>query len=189
MRIFLQYFLRGVLVTVPVFITIYVIYSIVVFVGSLFNAFGLIIHPAIDPFIVLLSVGSIIFFVGFFSNSILLPFITAMDQAMEKAPFIKVLYTSIKDLVSAFVDKKKRFNQPVLVKYASNPEVMRLGFITKENLSELGLDANMIAVYLPYSFGFSGEVVVVSKEHVTPIKASSADVMKMIVSGGVTEVD
>jgi uncharacterized membrane protein len=35
---------------------------------------------------------------------------------MINAPLVKVLYSALRDLFSAFVGKEKKFNQPVLVK-------------------------------------------------------------------------
>lgn len=68
-------------------------------------------------------------------------------------------------------------------------EAERLGFITKVDLSELGIGKDKVAVYLPFSYAISGQVYIVPSKSVTPINASSADVMKLIISGGVTSVE
>ena len=47
------------------------------------------------------------------------------------------------------------------------------------------MSESQVAVYLPHSYAFSGNLFIVDKENITPLNASSAEVMKFIVSGGV----
>ena len=68
-------------------------------------------------------------------------------------------------------------------------DVKKLGFITNKDLSEIGISDDKVAVYLPHSYAFSGNLFIVPKRNVTPIDAKAADIMKFIVSGGVTTVD
>ena len=95
----------------------------------------------------------------------------------------------MKDLMSTFVGKKKGFNQAVLIKLYENSTIERIGFITNENLSSLGIKGGKILVYLPHSYAFSGQLFVVEKSYVTPIDKPSSEIMKLIVSGGVTEIE
>ena len=44
-------------------------------------------------------------------------------------------------------------------------------------------------VYLPHSYAFSGQLFIVDKKNITTINSASSDVMKLIVSGGVTEIE
>ncbi len=90
--------------------------------------------------------------------------------------------------MSAFVGGKKKFTEPVLVKMDSFG-MLRIGFITRRNgIEEMGINKDQVVVYLPYSYGIMGTVIIVPKENVTPINLSSTEVMKFIVSGGVTEM-
>ena len=185
-----RYFLQGLLYTVPIFITLYVIYQIISSIGGVVHSLGIHIHPIVDPFIGFFSVIILVIFMGMVGSSLILqPFFQLVDHNIERAPLIKTIYSSVKDLLSAFVGKKKRFNKPVLVVTNRNPEVQKIGFVTNEDLTELHIGNDKVAVYLPYSYAFSGLLIIVSKENITPLNASSADVMKFIISGGVTEID
>ena len=95
----------------------------------------------------------------------------------------------MKDLMRTFVGKKKGFEQAVLIKLYANSTIERIGFITNENLSSLGIKNGKILVYLPHSYAFSGQLFVVDRSYITPIDKSSAEIMKLIVSGGVTEIE
>jgi uncharacterized membrane protein len=128
--------------------------------------------------------------VGLLSGSFIFrPILSLLDELIERAPLIKTIYSSVKDLMSAFVGQKKRFNKPVLVRVNDHPIVEKLGFITNEDLSELGIGEGRIAVYLPMSYAFSGQVLIVDRSMVKTLPVSSADLMKFIISGGVTEID
>jgi uncharacterized membrane protein len=69
-----------------------------------------------------------------------------------------------------------------------NANIHEIGFITQENLSDLGI-ADKVAVYLPLSYSLSGKLIIVPIANITPINAVPGDVMKFIVSGGLTDVD
>ena len=63
-----------------------------------------------------------------------------------------------------------------------------IGFLTCESLANLGI-VDSVAVYLPQSYNFAGNLVIVRRDQVTPLRAESGQVMAFIVSGGVTGQD
>lgn len=184
----LNYFIPGLLITVPLAITVVVLVNIIQFISSLFNFYDIIIHPVLDPFIVLAVVFSLILLIGFLGSSIVFkPFFVLFEHAIEKAPVIKIIYTSIKDLLSAFVGNKKRFDKPVTVFIDKTNNIQMVGFITQKSLIKLGMEENKVAVYLPYSYGFMGKLIIVPSENVTPLNISASNAMKFILSGGVSD--
>ena len=186
----LRYFIQGVIITVPVSITAFVGYKLIELFGSLFNIFGTIVSPIVDPFIVIGAACTAIFLMGVLGSSIILrPMFIMFDNLMEHTPLIKTVYSSIKDLLSAFVGSKKRFNKPVLVTINKENNIQQLGFVTQENLSELNISTEKVAVYMPLSYSFSGNLIIVPLDHITYVDASSSEVMKFIVSGGVTDIE
>lgn len=211
-RFFLRNFLRGVLYTVPLAIILYILFALLKSIdGLIFNDYTdvvvaltggkeVLIEDArlIDrgsslryiPGLGILILIIIITTVGYFGSTILAQPIKAwFHRMLDRAPLIKTIYSSINDLLSAFVGKKKGFDQPVLVKLSSDMDVQKLGFITKTDLSKLGIGVDKVAVYLPHSFNFSGNLFIVPEKNVTPLDVSSAHLMKFIVSGGVTEIE
>jgi uncharacterized membrane protein len=186
----IRYFVQGLIITVPVAITVIVVYKIINWVGSLFTGFGTIVSPVIDPLIIIFTAILLIFLMGLLGSSIILrPLFSMLDNALEHTPVIKTVYSSIKDLFSAFVGSKKRFNKPVLVTINKENNIQQLGFITQADLSELNLPKGHCAVYVPLSYSFSGNLVIVPADHITVVDASSSEVMKFIISGGVTDLD
>ncbi|HEY0029434.1 MAG TPA: DUF502 domain-containing protein [Bacteroidia bacterium] len=190
MKKILFYFVQGLIITVPVAITIFVFYKVISLVGSVFSIFGTIVSPVIDPFIVIAIAFLLILLMGLLGSSIILkPLFIMFDHSMERMPVVKTIYSSIKDFLSAFVGSKKRFNKPVLVTINKENNIQQLGFITQEDLTELNLAQGTVAVYVPLSYSFSGNLLIVPADHITLVDASSAEVMKFIVSGGVTDLE
>ncbi len=186
----IRYFIQGIIITVPVAITLIIVYKVIAWVGSLFTMFGIIINPVIDPFIIIFTAILLIFLMGLLGSSIILrPLFSLFDNILEHTPFIKTVYSSIKDLLSAFVGSKKRFNKPVLITINKENNIQQLGFITQEDLSELNITKGTVAVYVPLSYSFSGNLIIIPADHITVVNASSSEVMKFIVSGGVTDID
>jgi uncharacterized membrane protein len=192
MKRLLSYFLQGLLYITPIAVTIYVIVSVFIFIDGLLRDLPFIKEgqyskysfPGIGILIILVGV-TLIGYVG--QRMISAPLQSIGKSLLNRAPLIKLIYTSVKDLLAAFVGKDKKFDQPVLVKLDKTNSVERLGFITSNNLSSLGID-NKIAVYLPSSYGMVGELIIVDADQVTHIDAPTADVMKFIVSGGITRI-
>jgi uncharacterized membrane protein len=88
-------------------------------------------------------------------------------------------------LLGAFVGDKKKFNKPVLVRINKDNELYQLGFITQPDLSRLGL-TDMVVVYFPHSYAFSGYHYFVPKDSIKPLDITGQTAMKFIVSGGVS---
>ena len=100
-------------------------------------------------------------------------------------PLVKLVYTSLKELVGAFVGEKKKFDRPVLVALTAGSDVGSFGFVTRSTLPEIGLPGH-VAVYVPQAYNIGGNVVVVPSDRVTALEADPAVVMTFVVSGGVT---
>jgi uncharacterized membrane protein len=180
MRRLLNYFLRGLVLVAPLAITLYVCWVIF---ERIDGWLGLPV-PGLG-FLVTIVVITLVGFLG--SNLITRGMIAIVDTALGRLPFVRLLYTSTKDLLNAFVGEKRRFDKPVLVRISAQSEARMVGFVTQESLGRLGLPG-YAAVYFPQSYNFAGNLVVFPSSLLEPLDAASADVMAFIVSGGVTGV-
>ncbi len=112
-------------------------------------------------------------------------FVGLGEQLVKKVPFVALIYSSIKDLIDAFVGEKRRFDQPVSVALNSDGSMRALGFVTRRNLTALGMQDH-VAVYFPQSYNFAGNLVLVPASAVTLIDVPSSELMTFVVSGGVS---
>ncbi len=188
-RYLVNYFFQGLLYIGPVAITIYAIWVTFVWIDSLLYRYIEQYLGVTIPGLGLLSILVVITLIGFIGSSFLFrPFAARFEQLINKAPLIKIIYSSVKDLLSAFVGQKRRFNQPVLVTVSADGALQKLGFITNDDLSEIGISEKKIAVYLPHSYAWSGNLFIVPAKNVTKINAPATEVMKYIISAGVTKM-
>jgi uncharacterized membrane protein len=173
-----RYFFEGLLFIVPIAATFYIIYFIFVKIDKLFR------FPV--PGVGFLLTLAIITGVGFIASNLLTRrILLSIERTFARLPLVKMIYTSIKDLIGAFVGEKKSFNKPALVRMAPGSEAQIIGFITRESLEHLGL-LNNVAVYVPQSYNFAGNLIIVPSSYVTPLNVDSGTVMAFIVSGGIT---
>lgn len=182
------YLLKGLLVVAPGVLTIYIVLGLFAFIDNSINdlieAFFDVRFRGLGIVIGTFLIGII----GMLSGSLFNQFIIYIEDAIAHIPLVKIVYSSIKDFFSAFVSEERKFNKPALIKMGGSENLQRLGFITETDLSHLGLEG-MVSVYIPHSYNFSGNLFIVKAEDVTPIKANTTEVMKFIVSGGVTKFE
>ena len=178
----INYFLQGLLYIVPISVTFYVV------IWS-FNKVDSILpfdFPGLGLIVIFVAI-TIIGMIG--SRLIKTPINSFFVKALQKAPLLKTIFSSVKDLMNTFVGGKKGFDHAVLVKIYENSTIERIGFVTNEDLQTLNINNDRVLVYLPHSYAFSGQLFIVDKKNITTIDSSSSDVMKLIVSGGVSEIE
>lgn len=180
----IQYVLNGLLISLPMIMTGYVIYKMFTWLDSLLPIEHR--YPGMG-ILMLLLVLAVLGYLGakFINDTIKFWF----NKFLDRIPLIKTIYKSITDLLGAFVGQKKAFNQPVLVKLSDTNDLEAIGFITDEDLQELGNIKEKVGVYFPMSYSFSGHLLIVPVKNVKPIDKNAVDVMKYIVSGGVVDID
>ena len=182
--ILVRSFLQGLLILSPIAITAYVIYTVFDSVDNLIPI------PNFPRGLGFLSIIGIVTTIGYLGTRLFIGrmLFDGFNHIMEHTPGIKYIYSAIKDVLDSFVGDKKRFNKPVWLRTNLSPEMWRIGFMTQEDLSELGMEGKA-AVYMPHSYAISGWVVVVDKENIKPVTAmTAAEAMKFAVSGGVTSI-
>lgn len=173
-----RYFFSGTVFIVPLVATAYFIFVSFRWLDSLLN----LPYPGIGFLIIF---GAITAFGFFTSNFAFRTFTEWFDHGMNKIPLVKLIYSSVKDLLGAFVGDKKKFNKPVLVTINKDNNLHQIGFVTQSDLSDLGLN-DMVVVYFPHSYAFSGNHFLVPKDSVKPLNIPGPVAMKFIVSGGVS---
>ena len=175
---FINYFLKGIVFLAPLALTIYICVRIFTTIDGWL---GIAIPGAGFAITVVL-----ITLFGFLAQSFLTrSALNIVENLLNRLPFVRLLYSSTRDLLNAFVGEKRRFDKPVLVAPFPGGVGRVLGFVTQESLAGFGL-ADHVTVYLPHSYAVSGVLWIFPTSAVTAVNAESAVVMAFIVSGGVT---
>jgi uncharacterized membrane protein len=180
----LSYFLQGVIIVVPI---------VAVALSGKYLYDVLRTNSILDSeWLTLLIVFGGILIIGMLARTILLqPLFILFEELLSNTPVLKFVYSSIKDLMEAFVGEKKRFNKPVLVNLINETQLQRFGFVTDESLERLGSDfKGKVAVYIPMSSSVSGNLYIVPADAVTHLPhVDPAELMKYILAGGVTDLE
>lgn len=191
-------FIAGILVLLPISVTLVVINFLIDKIGSpsskLFFATidpNLRAHPGINLLLdaaAVLIVVLLITGVGLFSNYFFgRLFIKATEKIIERLPFISVVYKTVKQIVDTFSEQNKAvFQKCVLVEYPRKG-MYSLGFLTSENDGETQVKTGQVVVnvFVPTTPNpTSGYLLMVPKEDIILLDMSIGDGMKLVISGG-----
>ncbi len=178
MRTLIGYFLRGCLAILPIAATVYVAFVVVATIDHWV--------PVGIPGVGFVLTVVLITLAGFLTSNVVgRAALDMTDRLLARVPLAKLVYTSIRDLLGAFVGQKKRFDRPVAVTIVPGSRARMLGFVTRDRLEALGMK-DEVAVYFPQSYNFAGYLAVVPREQVEQLSVSTTDLMTFVVSGGVS---
>ena len=179
MRTLTRSFAQGLLVLAPVAITVWIVWVSVTtldrWLDTRIPGLGILIAAAGITLIGYLT-GNVV------GNKLL----SWLEAGLQRVPLVRILYNSLRDLFGAFVGQKRKFDKPVAVEMNQHG-LKVLGFLTSERFDDPQL-AGHVSVYLPESYNFAGNLIVVPRERVHPLDADGAEFMAFIMSGGVTDM-
>ena len=187
MKRLLRYLFQGIILIAPIGITVYFLYLGFKFVDGLLKDR---LYELLDikiPGLGLIIILFLLILIGFLGQTIIArPFRKLFNKLLDRIPILKVIYSAFRDLFSAFIGKEKKFNRPVMVTVNRELGFEKLGFLTEQDLSRIN-EKEKVAVYFPHSYNWSGELFLVPKERVRELDVPAAEVMKFIVSAGVSD--
>lgn len=183
MKKLIAYFVKGLLIFVPIALTVFLLFwvfsTLDAAVNRLFPFFNI---PGAG---ILLTI-VIITLIGFFASNFLgRKLFSLIDRIFTHLPLVKLLYSSFKDILQAFAGDKKSFDRPVMAAIVPGSSAKIVGFITRDSLENLGLE-DYVAVYMPQSYNFAGNVLLFPKDSIEPLEIESSQAMAFIVSGGLS---
>ncbi|HEY9385215.1 MAG TPA: DUF502 domain-containing protein [Gemmatimonadales bacterium] len=173
-----QYFLRGLVVITPAALTLWACWWV-------FSTVDSVIDVGIPGAGIVLTIVGITLVGALASNLLTRGLVGALDRLLARLPFVRLLYSSTKDLLNAFVGEQRRFNRPVRARLDHAGTVWTLGFVTAEGAERLAMPG-FVAVYLPQAYNFAGNLIILPAAHVEPVEGEAAEIMAFIVSGGVS---
>lgn len=188
-----KYFMTGLIVLIPFFLTIYLFWVVFLFVdGILGNFLNTYIKSKLGfylPGLGLILFVLLIIFSGFFASRFIgKKLLIILENWFAGLPLIKKIYPTVKQIILFILAQKEfGFKKVVLAEYPSKG-IWSLGFLTNEGFK--GLEClgakEIVAVFVPSSPGpLTGYVIFVPKEEVKFVDMSVSDALKIIISGGV----
>src|SRR5512140_133716 len=183
-------FLRGIGVIIPLGLTFW-------FFQALLNAVDGILSPWLTdligikiPGLGFLSMLLLILLIGLLTRNLIGRILFAwFENLLQSIPFVRSVYSAIKDLVRAFNlgGQSKTFRQVVMVEYPRKG-LYCLGFVTNEMTFTSSRRKRIVFlnVYIPNPPNpTSGFLSLVPKSEAIPLDLSIEDGLKLVLSGGI----
>ena len=189
-----NYFLTGVLVSAPVFITFWIVYSLVKFFDQLITPLiPFYINPNYYlprdvPGLGLIILIALLVFIGFITASFFGSFIIRKTESLiNKIPLIKIFYKTIKQIIETiFKNNSNAFRDVVLLEYPRKG-IWVLGFTTGEVKGAVAKKINqkLINVFVPTTPNpTSGFLLMFPLDEVIHLNMTFEEASKFIVSAG-----
>ncbi len=189
-----NYFLTGLLVILPVFVTVYVIWLLI-------RAMDVVLKfipakylpetylPFHIPGLGLILVIIIIFAVGLlFRNLAGRRVVHFWENIVDRIPLVRIIYTGVKQLLeSFFIQKNQAFKRVALLEYPRRGTYV-IGFITGESKGEVQskTNKNMMNVFVPTTPNpTSGFYILIPEDELIILNMTVEDAFKLIISGGI----
>lgn len=195
-------FVTGLLLCLPVSLTVYIIVWLVNFLASparsglryFLHIFGVELEPtplceAGVTIVSALVVAAGIAFIGFVSRNLFGRFFIGLfEKILHRVPLVRSIYSAIKQIIDTFSvgGKEKTFSRAVLVEFPRRGS-WTVGFVTHEGETEFSRLAGtpLVHVFVPTTPNpTGGYMILVPANEVKFLDVSVAEAMKMIVSGG-----
>ena len=193
-----NYLLTGILVSAPVFITFWIVLSLVKFFDKLITP--LIPYyinpnyylPRDVPGLGLIILIILLIIIGFLTASFFGRFLLKKTESLiSKIPLIKIFYKTIKQIIETiFKNNSKAFREVVLLEYPRKG-IWVLGFTTGqvEGAVKKKIKGNLINVFVPTTPNpTSGFLLMVPKTQLKYLDVKVDDAIKTIVSAGIIEL-
>jgi len=179
------HFLAGILITVPLGITVWVFHWIFTGVDGFLQRIA--INPIFGrdiPGVGFAITVVLIYLVGVIASNVLgRRLLRYGESALERVPVARHVYTGIRQILRSFSEPHKTgFMQVVLIEFPRRG-TRTLGFITNEETDETG--KKLINVFIPTSPNpTSGFLQIVEEDEIIRTSLSVDDALRMVVSGG-----
>nr|HID60023.1 DUF502 domain-containing protein [Desulfobacterales bacterium] len=192
-----NYFLTGVLVTVPISLTIYILVSIIGYVDKrLLTLVPLKYHP--DAYlgfkvygIGIVATALLLFIVGILTQNLIgKKLVRFGNKILHKIPLVRSIYFPIRDFFEVvMMQGRDKLRRVVLVEYPRKG-MWVIGFVTGLTDGEVKaqFSEKHINIFVPTTPNpTSGFYVVVPEKDVIPLDMTVQDAFKLIISGGIVQ--
>jgi uncharacterized membrane protein len=182
-----KYFISGLVVVVPISLTIYILSFIISFTDKLYPIVEAYLPFYVPGFGIIITF-LIIFFVGVITTNFLgKKLISTGEKIIARIPLVKVIYHSIKQIAEAMLSfEEKSFRKVVLIEYPRKG-IYSMAFVTgvTKNEAQAKTQKKLINVFLPTTPNpTSGFYLMVPEDELIELQIKPDEAFRLIVSGG-----
>ncbi|MFN2308582.1 MAG: DUF502 domain-containing protein [Gammaproteobacteria bacterium] len=184
--------LTGLITILPVMLTLYLLYGLVVSTESVLGAAlrNLLPDGAYRPGMGVAAGLATAFIVGLLMHTLLMRRLVDFGERLVfRLPVVKSVYVAIRDFFGYFSPERKKEFEQVVVASVGDTGMELIGFVTQadpQNLPEDCRRGDNILVYFPMSYMIGGYAVLLPRSAVRPVNLSMEEAMRFILTAGVT---
>ncbi len=185
-------FLTGLVTILPVILTLYLLYWLVISMEAVLGGAIRLVLPGASywPGMGVIAGLGVVFLVGLLMHAYFVRRLFAKGEAVfYHLPLINSVYRAMRDFFDfIFSTRKKEFEQVVAVTIG-NQGMQVIGFVTQavsQRLPEGLQGKDSILVYLPLSYMIGGYMVLLPRSAVRPLDMSMEEAMRFTLTAGVT---
>ena len=189
-----NYFIAGIVVLIPLGITVYLTILIITISSKILpkeinpNHYLPYNIPGLEIIISLF----IITFIGWLSLSFLgRKFLNIFNNILKKIPILRTIYSALGQMTQTFTNTDSKKKSVVLVEYPRKGS-WAVGFATKDNVGEITAKTNkkLVNVFVPTTPNpTSGFLLMFPKDEVIYLDMSFEEASKFIVSAGTSDTN
>jgi uncharacterized membrane protein len=193
-KIIKNYFLTGLLVILPIFVTVYVIWFLIRVMDVVLKYIPPKYLPETYlpfqiPGLGLILVIILIFAVGLLTRNLAgRRVVHIWENMVDRIPLVRIIYSGVKQLLEAFfIQKNQAFKRVALLEYPRRGAYV-IGFITGESRGEVQskTNKNMMNVFVPTTPNpTSGFYILIPEDELIILNMTVEDAFKLIISGGI----
>ena len=187
-----KHILTGLVATLPVILTLYLLYWFVVSTEAVLGDLIRLWLPAnlYRPGMGVIAGLAAAFAVGLLMHAYVVQRLFAMgERLLYKTPMVRLIYPALRDFLNYFSpDTKKEFDQVVAVTLGDTG-MQVIGFVTQANpekLPEAFREEDSVLVYLPLSYMIGGYAVLMPRSAIRPVDMNMEEAMRFTLTAGVT---
>ena len=194
---FQRYFLAGLLVFLPVVITLWFLGWVIGLLDGLLDVLPAGVHPntylpfAIPGLGALVTV-TLILFLGILTRGVATRrFLAAWENIFIKIPIFRGVYTAVQKLVQTFLGQSQNSRQVVMIEYPRKG-IYTVGFAMGRAWKELERtqEAQLVNVFIPTTPNpTSGFYLLVPTTEISALDMTMEEALKLITSGGLITPD
>lgn len=185
-------FFQGFITLLPIVLTAYILFS---GISILENLLGNILRSVLPESYYVPGFGfaltlAIIYGFGLLLNNFLAArFLGGIQNRLVQVPFIRTIYSPLRDLMNLFNKKSADKPQSVVLVPWGGPNGYSLGLVTRETFADLHMGEvtrDKVAVYIPFSYALGGFTVLMPKDVVKPVNLPIDRAMTLAITGWVS---
>jgi uncharacterized membrane protein len=183
--------LRGLIVVLPIGLTLWLLWWFGSTTESLLRAVMLLVIPAehYRPGMGIAAAVVLLLAAGTLVNALLVrQALESWEGFLDRIPVVKTIYGATRDFMKLLPagGQRRDLKRVVLARFG---DAQFIGFVTRDDASELGIvkpEQGLLAVYFPMSYQIGGYTALLPRSSVVPLDLSVETAMRLVLTGGLS---